>query len=430
MRGLDAWEIMELRQLRTGLLFGLILLVALGVSGMVFRSDGATTATVTDLGFGMGSAAQGLIQHHRLGIPDPAFGWWAYAPRMPLIPVAVALLSVVSDRFGVFFFVKNLVCWTFWAVGLLRLRKHYSIPDKWVLLAAAVVIIVPYNGNIASRPEVEEGYLVAMLGLLYALILTADGPLDAATISALVALIYLTKSSMALICVVSVVWVAVMELKRSFLRAMLPVVGLAIAVLAWGGYIYAMTGVFALGANQSSWNGWNYYKGNNPYALAMYPRVPLDKLDDTNLLIPAGPMRNEWELSDAQFRAGRKFAIGHPEMVLKMDLKKIYVICCDLRESPERVQGQTRLLVAASNLLDHLLVSFCIVLMGIRLWKKRLGRAEILALVLISAYLPPYLAGWVYMRHMVPIYGLFALVLAIMLATSGESQPIRVDTEA
>lgn len=408
-------RIMKSHSLRTVALFGSMLFTALGVSLLVFRSDPGTTITTTDLGFCMGPAAQGILEHHKLGYPDPNFGWWTYARRMPVIPVAIALVSMISHRFAGYFFLKNFACWTFWIIGLLRLRRDFAIPDKLVFLAAAIVMLVPYNGNIASRPEIEEGYLVAALGLLYSLLLTAVETVDFVGIGALIALMYLTKSSMVVICGVTVVWVAVTQWKRSILRATLPAVGLGVAVLAWGWYTLAMTGVFAIGANESSWNGWNYFKANNPYALAMYPRVPLDKLDDTDLLIPPGPMDNEWQLSKAQFAAGREFVHDHPGMVLKMDLKKLYVICCDLKESPERVEGKTRPLVAASNLVNHLLVAVCIVLMGIHALKRRFGRAEMLAVVLIAAYLSPYMAGWVYMRHMVPIYSLLSMVLAIML---------------
>jgi hypothetical protein len=412
---------MEASYMRTALLFGLMSIAALGVSVLVFRSEARDTVATTDMGFLMGPAAQGLLEHHKLGFPDPKFGWWTYAGRMPVIPVSAALVSLISRRFGFYFFLKNLVCWSCWIMGLLRLRRHYSIPDKWVLLTAAVVLLVPYNTNIASHAEIEEGYLVAMLGLLYALLLTACKTFDFFKIGALIALIYLTKSSMVLICLASVMWVAAVE-RKSFVRATLPAVALGVAVLAWGGYVFAMTGMFAIGANESSWNGWNYYKGNNPYVLAMYPRVPLDTLDDNDLLIPPGTMLNEWQLSKAQFEAGRRFVNHHPGAVLQLDLRKLYVICCDLRESPERVQGRTRPLVAASNLMNHLVMAGSIVLMGRRAWKRSMGRAEMLSIVLIAAYFPPYFAGWVYMRHLVPIYSLMSMVLAIMLTKSQSLQ--------
>ena len=397
----------------------------MSVSAFVYQSFKGEIHSSTDLGFQMGPAAQGLLEHHKLGYSDETYGWCTFSRRMPVIPVAIALVSEISPRFGLYFVLKNLVCWSLWIGGLLRLRKYYAIPDKWVLLAAAIVILNPHNSSIANHAEVEEGYLISMLGLLYALLLTVVKTVDFAKIAILIALIYLTKSSMFLICAATVVWVAIVEWRRSRLRSALPAVGLGIAALAWGAYIFFMTGVFAIGANESSYNGWNYYKGNNPYALEMYPRVPLDLLDDNNLLMPTGPVHNEWELSDAQFALGPKFSRAHTGMVLRMDLKKLYVICCDLGESPEQLQGHTRPLIILSNLVNHGSFAVCLVWIGIRAWKRKLGRAELLALLLVAAYLPPYIAGWVYMRQMVPIYDLIAVVLAIMLARTGQPTGIQ-----
>ena len=399
--------------MKTSLLFGLMLVAAMGVSVLLYRSGNGIVKTTPEMGFGMGPAARGLLVQHRLGYPDVTYGWWTYARRMPVIPVFAALVSEVSDRFVVYFLLKNLICWTAWIYALLRLRKHYGISDAWILLAAAIVILVPYNGDVVNRAEVEEGYLVAMLGLLFALLLTAKRTIDFFGIGVLVALIYLTKSSMPLVCGVAVAWTAVMEWRNSRVRALLPAMGLVLAVVSWGGYIYATTGVFAFGSDESSWNGWNYYKGNNPYALGLYPRVILDSLDEGTALTPPGPMHNEWELSHAQLALGRKFVHEHPDMVWKMDLKKFYVACCDLKDAPERVPGHTRPLAVLSNLIDHVAVAVCLVWMLLRARKRALSRAEVLVLLLIGAYMVPYVAGWVYMRHMVPIYSLIAMVLAI-----------------
>jgi hypothetical protein len=56
--------------------------------------------------------------------------------------------------------------------------------------------------------------------------------------------------------------------------------------------------------------------------------------------------------------------------------------------------------------------------MVLRAWKRRFSAAEALFLLLIPAYLASYLFGWVYIRHMVPIYSLASMVLAIQLAGS------------
>jgi hypothetical protein len=48
--------------------------------------------------------------------------------------------------------------------------------------------------------------------------------------------------------------------------------------------------------------------------------------------------------------------------------------------------------------------------------RRQVSQAEILAVLLTFAYLLPYFAGFLYMRHMVPIYGVMNLTLAVQLA--------------
>ncbi len=390
------------------------------VSATVLRTYDSSARTIFDVGFGFGSAMQGLVMQHRMGYPDPFFGYWAYALRMPAIPVFGALVSLLSRSFAVFYTIKNVVCWGLWIYALLRIRRHFGIADRWIWLAASLVILLPYNGNIISRVEVEEAYLVALLCLAFALLLTVAGWVDYLGLALLVGILYLTKSSMPLLCGVIVAWAACTGWKRYRFAALLPALGLALAVVGWGAYIYANTGVVAFGVHESSMNGLNFVKSNNSYALALYPRVTLDVLDLSALgMYPKKD--DEWSLSNAQLAMGVRFDHEHPDMVLRMDRKKLWVACCDLFESPEKIPGKIRPLVVVSNLVDHLSMAVSLLWMGLRLRRRRLVSAEVLFLLLNAAYLTPYLGGFLYMRHMVPLYSLAAMVLAIQSAPTEDS---------
>ena len=341
---------------------------------------------------------------------------------MPLIPLFAVLVALVfSGGIKVFWLVKNLLLWSLWIYALLRLRKSFALADHWVLLAAAVILFVPYNLNIACQMDIEEGYLVALLGLLYVLLVTGRSRWDFAALGALVAAIYLAKSSMFLVCGVAVLWVLVAMWKKDRLAAILPGVLLAAAILGWGGFIHARTGVFAVGADASSWNGGNYYKGNNAKVPALYPRITLDTLDSTGFLLPTTEVKNEWELNHAQMAMGRKYMMSHPGQTLRMDAIKLWVACCDLRESPEHTPGHTRPMVMMSNGVNHLLFDIVALLACVHILRRRGSQAEWLFLLLVSAYLAPYFTGFLYMRHMVPLYGLAAILLALQLSAKTQS---------
>jgi hypothetical protein len=368
---------------------------------------------------GFGAAAQSIVQQHRWGFVDETYGLWCYACRMPVIPVLQAASSRLSPKLATFLVLKNLLFWPLWAVAFLRLKRHYRIPDKLALVTVLLLLLAPYNLNIAGWVDIEEGFLFALIALSFSLLLTLEGTLSALALGLSLAAIYLTKSSMFPLCIVVCFWL-VIRYRRNPRVVAIPILSMVLAMFGWGIYIHAVSGVFAFGADTSSWNGWNFYKGNNPYAYSLYPRVSLDTLDSNDKahgLLPFVPIHSEWELSHAQFALARTYIREHPSAIAKMDLKKLFVACCDVKESPEKTEGHTRIAIVLSNLVSHLTLACVFLLVIANVLRRQVSQAEILAVLFTFAYLLPYFAGFLYMRHMVPIYGVMNLTLAVQLTS-------------
>jgi len=368
--------------------------------------------------YGFGPAIKGIVEQHRLGAIDRNYGWWCYAGRMPLVPVLGALSYRLSPKMTVFLLLKNLVFWSLWVYALLRLKRHYNVPDEWALVTVWLLLLAPYDLSIAGWPDVEEGFLFALIALSFSLLLTLEGPISALVAGLSVAAIYLTKSSMLPLCIAISVWILVRYWRRPRV-VVIPLACLTLAIFGWGIYVRAVSGVFAFGADSSSWNGLNFYKGNNPYAYSLYPRTSLDVLDGADYahkLLPLAPVHNEWQLSHAQFALADRYVREEPGAILKMDLKKLAVACCDVKESPEATAGTTRGGVILSNVVNHLALASVFILVIVNAVRRRVSLAEILAVLLTIAYVLPYFAGFLYMRHMVPIYGLVALTAGVQLA--------------
>jgi len=335
-----------------------------------------------------------------------------------MIPFLGAISYRLSPKLSVFLILKDIAFWCLWVSALLRLRRYYNIPYKWAAAAVLLLLLAPYDLGIAGKAAVEEGFLFALVAALFSLILTMEGINSAFAVGLLLAAIYLTKSSMLLLCVAAAIWLSIKYWSRSPWLALLPIACLAVASLGWGIYTKNMSGVFAIGANGSSWNGWNFYKGNNPYVCSLYPRTNLDTLDGEDYahrLLPFVPVHNEWELNDAQLALGKKYVRENPEATLKMVLKKLFIVCCDLGESPEATPGRVRRSVIMSNVINHLLLNSVFVMILANVARRKASEAEILAALLAFTYVLPYFGGFLYMRHMVPIYGLMTFVAAVQL---------------
>ncbi len=384
---------------------------------------------------GFGPVIRGIVQQHRFGSVNPAYGWWCYAGRLPVIPLLAAASYALSPSISSFLILKNLVFWPLWIFAFVRIQRSYRISHQWALVTTGILLLAPYNLSIASKVEVEEGFLFALLALAFALLLTLEGPYSALALGVTLAAIYLTKSSMLFVCLAAAVWLGFKHRKQSVARIAIPLSCLVLAIVAWGSFVYAKTGVFAVGSQASSWNGWNFYKGNNPLAYGLYPRVILDVLDVTpevHDLLPRVPVHNEWELNNAQLALGKLYLRDHPGSTAKMDLKKLYTACCDIGESPETVPGHPRRGVMLSNLVSHLALALVSLVALSNLIRRQASEAEILALLLAAAYMLPYFGGFLYMRHMVPVYGLMAIVAMVQVARwrEGPQQSLRAGNGA
>jgi hypothetical protein len=394
----------------------LFVMVALGFA-LAYRETHRNASLFT-MEYGFGPVIQGIVQNHSTCVIGRSHAWCSYATRMPLIPLLGAISYAVTPGLRSFLLAKNVVFWTLWIYSIYRLGERCHVANRWIILTVWLMILAPYSLTIGSRLDIEEGFLSILLVLLFVLLLTLRTLWDYVAVGLVIGAIYLTKSSMLLVCVVSMAWVCVVSWKAHRRALFVPLLFFAAAVYGWGAYIQHLTGVFAVGANASSWNGWNFYKGNNPWSSALYPRVSLDILDHSayaNGLLTSAPAANEWDLNRQQFALGQDFVHTHGVSVLKMDLTKAFVACCDIKEAPELIQGHDRRAIEISNLVSHLMLGIVLIMAIKNIVERKISKVEILFCLLLAAYLLPYAVGFLYMRHMVPTYWMACCVLAIQL---------------
>lgn len=392
------------RERRLQWLLALTCLVLSLVAAIVTIKRDPPFHSVFDANFGFGVTVAAILQKHQFGMqemePQP---YWTYAHRLPFVPLFLSGLTLVFRSFTLVVLVKDALCSLLWFYTLRRLLLRHCIGAVGAFILIGLLYLVPLNFLTMSQIDTEESYLFFMLTALAATMFTRmEG--DYWKVSLLVSAMYLTKSSLGMVCFVSAVWVIWQDRGRPRLRLLsfMPLAALLISVISWGSYIYHRTGVFAVGVNASSYNGMNLYKGNNPRALALYPRINLDSLDEIRALEPptALDIHNEWAKQNWQLKMGEDFIHSNPSKVLAMDLKKLKVMLYDIGPSPQTRSGK-KPGAALCLAVDHLMFTLAVVLA----LRRRDANAAWFCL-LVVAYIVPFLAGFLYQRHMMPIYGL------------------------
>jgi hypothetical protein len=370
--------------------------------------------SIMQVHYGFGPTVASILFQHRFGMQEAHGGYWAYARRMPFIPLFLAAVATVSRKLTLVFLVKDILYAGLWYYSLWRLIHFLRLPIRVAYVLTAFVYLVPFNVEVVSQIDFEESYIFFLLAALAAIALTRSAS-DYWKIALLTAASYLTKSSLGLVCLVVTLWTVLQDHRGPGLRraSFLPLLAFVLSVVGWGAYIYHQTGVFAAGVNASSWNGWNFYKGNNPEAVQRYPRINLDTLDENRSLQapPSVPIHNEWDEDRWQLKQGNDFIRAHPSEVIAMDLMKLKVLFYDIKDSPQAKHGVNQLLAPFALLLDHFMFTLAL---GFALWRRRAD--SIFFLLMVSAYVVPFIAGFLYQRHMIPLYGLAFIYCGVGLA--------------
>ena len=323
---------------------------------------------------------------------------------------------------------KNLVWFGCIALAFALAWKHFvHVPRFILVLLAAYLLSFPQLVQYGSLLDVEEGYLIPLFALLFVALLLFDRLRLGSNWRALLLLamlnasLFLIKSSMLYF---SLVFGVAFALRSRSLRVLGLFAGLTLsAALGWGLLNLQHSGTFTLA---SSYDGLNLYKGNNPLAVTLYPPHNLDMVPVDGLRATTPPPVNEWTLNRHATGEALRFIRAHPLDALRLLLGRFYILFLEVRRTPlwER-ETQIAGPIQWAGILYMLVfrVAFFVSLgIGAAGWLRRSrmhSRAEsrlfITFLALVLAYAGPYLAGFAYERHVLPLiiptlaYGVYLL---------------------
>jgi hypothetical protein len=251
--------------------------------------------------------------------------------------------------------------------------------------------------------QVEEGYSFCLLAYATAVLLFGvekqqQGLRPAALFALSVVGLYLTKSSMVLVCAFFVIvyyWrVHSQQLRMTVL--LLVICG----PLGWGLYSLHATGRFTLG---TSLDGINLHKGNNAEFMERYPPTDDGSLDRYDAQLSDGRyFSNEWDLNDYHMRASLAYMKAHPADDMRGDLRKVNVFFFSLHKiGSGRYTGLPGLAAAVSMLLFRLLLWSACLLAIYALWRGPIGlrKAAIVYAGVVLAVAAPYIVGFAFTRH-------------------------------
>ena len=440
------------------LLTGILFLSFLAKLFLIYK-EGAYDRSILQMEYGFGPVITSLYERGSLeacGVPV-GLDFCGVATRMPLLPLMYASLAKVIGLQQVHIAIAKTVLFTslLWlaVIYFSRTLNRYPLHRLALVALSALLFLGPQYLKHAMSIHYEESLLIDLLPayflLLGALIVKrrSELPLSGFDHWILVFLLlfgaslYFLKASMLFLGIITILAPLVLLKVPMWMRlfAFLPFL---LGLVWWGGVNYNYHGTVRLG---SSYNGENFYRGQNAYSYKIYPEIHLDRLiDSSEAILNSGerftlpnwhlhfpPFKGEWEWHDYFKQLGEQWIKEHPADALAFTLRKVYVFYLEPRKVPFRQsanpatepQNYNEASLIAGTLWITLLrvLFFAGVIMAIReLWKyRRVDNFALWYFLFIGAYSAPYIVGFGYQRHICPML-IFSSILFFILTLTKE----------
>lgn len=355
------------------------------------------------LSFGYGGLVRELVETGRYGGTHQGVQFAAH--RMPLIPLFLAGIAQAGGSLWTALLVKNLLLGVLFGLGFAHLAAVVGRCRPWIVPALAVFCAsMPQFVHFAFCLEMEEGYLIGLLFFITVWLFSPQGA-GAETLCAklpwlLIPLLYLTKSSALLLAIVLSLLVGFMARRRS--AGLLAGGSLLACILFWGMHNVVHSGHFAVG---SSLDGYNLAKGNNRFTTALYPQFNLDILDDSLLAWAAAGAPDEWAWDRTYRQMAWEYVRTYPWEFGTLVGRRAWVLLIEARKVPAGIhRGLLEWVNTVHMGAFRVFLWGAILLAGVGLWDRTVERRRSAAfLLLLAGYALPYLAGFCYQRHVIPL---------------------------
>tara|TARA_X000001036_G_scaffold213243_1_gene199914 strand:+ start:1034 stop:2233 length:1200 start_codon:yes stop_codon:yes gene_type:complete len=324
-----------------------------------------------------------------------------YLARMPLIPFFLdTTLTYVTKSYLGILIIKNFILIS---LVLFFLKKFFK---KNILIFISLIILFynPYNTFTIVKIIPEESFISIFMLILF-LSLSLHKKPNFILIGILITLIYLTKASTLFFCYfLSIFLVLIYKSKESFL----PFILVLCAYLLWASNGYNKTGKFVSPFSISSISGLTLSAAYDEDFLKIYPRqspdILLDKIIKKNKekILES---RNEHELDKIFKDEVFSKIISDKKFLVKSFLRKLYVLLINIKFDAQILFSDNYDNIRFTEIPNKIFFNISLLLLMVSVINnKKFEREDYYYIIFIIFYLLPYIIGFLYTRHMVPLY--------------------------
>lgn len=395
------------------------IICSLAIYSYQFRGQGVG---IFDISYGFGPLVKSIVKEgsYRVCgmqyIQHPGQDLCFSGHRMPFVPFFLAALVLIYNNVLFVSIAKNLILSSLIFICIYSTLQQNR--NNRYLILGSYIFALSFPPFILQNFTLyaEEAYLIPFVAILFNYLLLNKGAVSTKILillSAINALLFLTKTSMIPVCILFCFFYYIITRNRRVLAAF--ICSLAIALVSWGLFNLYSSGRFTI---FSSYSGFTFYAGNNEFTPAVYADPDIETLD---VLIDKiyCPVRlpDEWAYDRYYTEKAVKFIRDNPLIASKLFARRFYTFfirTTNRIDSPEKLPFAKAVEYAGAfyMLLFRLIFAFSFFHALARIcrggFKNMFGQDEestiaLLYLGFIFFYSLPYIVASAYMRHVVPI---------------------------
>ena len=339
--------------------------------------------------------------------------------KMPILPIFITLLSKISLNFYFIVITKNILQFSFLFFVIFSCLKSINIEVKYFGLFILSIFYNPYNFFTSLNFEYEDFLIIIILPSIFCLLISKLKNRYYLT-SVLFFFLYLTKTSMFLLCIVLPLLILFYEKsKEQKIKKFLPAIAVIIAIFSWGSYGYFKTGKFPFGSTLSSINSNALSVALNKNFYLTYPNKSVDLIEDQYII--STNIENEWDFFDYFQKKNNEYLKDNFPRYFKDSFIKMKFIFFGIHTDgvhPDK-DGNFRNPIRYSNIFNRLIlntaliVSIIIFFKNVRYFYK--NKIEFYFLSIFSLNIFTHIVAWATSKHLVAIsiIGGFYLILKL-----------------
>lgn len=369
------------------------------------------------------------IPFHHGGLIENLFNFWKFEQtyldikfvllKMPILPIFITLLSKLSLNFYFIVIAKNILLFSLLFFVIFSCLKSINIEVKYFGLFILSIFYNPYNFFTSLNFEYEDFLIIVILPSIFCLLISKLKNRYYLT-SVLFFFLYLTKTSMFLLCIVLPLLILFYEKsKEQKIKKFLPTIAVIIAIFSWGSYGYFKTGKFPFGSTLSSINSNALSVALNKNFYLTYPNKSVDLIEDQYIISTS--IENEWDFFDYFQKKNNEYLKDNFPRYFKDSFIKMKFIFFGIHTDgvhPDK-DGNFRNPIRYSNIFNRLIlntaliVSIIIFFKNVRYFYK--NKIEFYFLSIFSLNIFTHIVAWATSKHLVAIsiIGGFYLILKL-----------------